>query len=266
MDSTLDRRSFLTVGSLGLAGSALGSPGTAGSLRRADDPPPGFPHQDPALVQAVVGASHSNFDRVKELVDAYPELAKASWDWGFGDWESALGAAAHTGRVQIAEYLLAQGARPNLFSGAMLGHLDVVRSMIEASPGIQGTPGPHGITLLSHARAGGDRSAAVHAYLLEVGGADPQPVSEPMAEDVRTGLFGTYRYGPGADETIDVTDRNGSVFLARTGQAARGLTHHGGLVFHPAGAPSVRIAFGGVPPNEIRLRMGTVEVTAVREG
>ena len=36
--------------------------------------------------------------RVKELVTTHPHLANAWWDWGFGDWESPLGAAAHTGR------------------------------------------------------------------------------------------------------------------------------------------------------------------------
>jgi hypothetical protein len=51
---------------------------------------------------------------------------------------------------------LAHGARPSIFSAAMLGQLAVVRAFTEAAPGVQGTPGPHGITLLAHARAGGD--------------------------------------------------------------------------------------------------------------
>ncbi len=269
MDCRLDRRSFLAVGGVGMLGGRLSGAGSyaGASFPRgpADDPTAAFPRQVPGLVQELVGASHGNFDRVRELVDAYPELAKSSVDWGFGDWESALGAAAHTGRVQIAEYLLAHGARPNLFSAAMLGQLDVVRAMVEASPGVQSTPGPHGITLLAHARAGGDRARAVHDYLLEVGGADPRPVSEPMDDAVRTGLLGAYRYGPGDDELIEVTDRSGTVFLGRTGQTARGLTHHGGLVFHPAGAPSVRIAFrGGNPPATVHITMGVIEAVGRR--
>ena len=39
-------------------------------------------------------------------------LACATLDWGFGDWETALGAASHVGRPEIAEYLIANGAEP----------------------------------------------------------------------------------------------------------------------------------------------------------
>jgi len=44
-----------------------------------------YPSIDDIIVAEVVGASHFNLDRVKELVDARPELARATWDWGFGD-------------------------------------------------------------------------------------------------------------------------------------------------------------------------------------
>ena len=64
--------------------------------------PDEFPRQDPNAVQDIVRFAHFNLDKVKELVSARPALAKASWDWGFGDWESALGAASHVGRRDIA--------------------------------------------------------------------------------------------------------------------------------------------------------------------
>ncbi len=118
-----------------------------------------FPSQDRALVRETVTVSHGNFGRVRELVEASPALAKANWDWGYGDWESALGAASHMGNRDIAKFLIEHGARPNIFSAAMLGQLDVVKSFVASSPGVQRTHGPHGITLLSHAetrrRAGG---------------------------------------------------------------------------------------------------------------
>ena len=56
--------------------------------------------------------AHGNVRRVRELVEDRPSLAKASWDWGFGDWEDALGAASHMGNREIAEYLIGHGARP----------------------------------------------------------------------------------------------------------------------------------------------------------
>ena len=46
-----------------------------------------FPAQHPFLAREMVGVAHGNLARVKELVTAHPALAKASWDWGFGDWE-----------------------------------------------------------------------------------------------------------------------------------------------------------------------------------
>src|SRR5438128_475472 len=57
-------------------------------------------------VEAMVAKAHGDLDAVRELLDSEPSLANAAWDWGGGDWESALGAAAHMGRRDIAEPLL----------------------------------------------------------------------------------------------------------------------------------------------------------------
>ena len=90
-----------------------------------------------------------------------PALAKVSFDWGFGDWETPIDAASHIGNREAAEFLIANGARATIFSAAMLGQLDAVKAFIAASPGIQRTPGPHSITLLGHAMAGGPQAQAV---------------------------------------------------------------------------------------------------------
>lgn len=202
-----------------------------------------FPRQDPALAQEVVGASHSDIKRVRELVERQPALARAAIDWGFGDWESALGAASHTGRREIAEFLLANGARPTLFSAAMLGQLAVVRAFVESSPGIQGTPGPHGIPLLNHARAGGPGATAVVTYLESVGGADVRPPSAPLAPSDRDAVVGRYVYGPSDRERFDVDVRSDQLGLVHPAASRRMLIHTGGLVFFPSGVPTVRIAF-----------------------
>ena len=94
-----------------------------------------MPSQDPAVVREIVGVSHADLKRVRELVERQPALANASVDWGFGDWENALGAASHMGRRDIAELLLANGARPTVFSAAMLGQLDVVKRLRLGEPG-----------------------------------------------------------------------------------------------------------------------------------
>lgn len=118
-----------------------------------------------SLVEEFVGASHGNFSRVKELLEAEPALANAAWDWGGGDFETALGAASHMGNKQIADYLLEHGARLDVFAAAMLGKLDVVKAALEAYPDAINTPGPHGIPLVDHAEAGGEQAKLVVAYL-----------------------------------------------------------------------------------------------------
>lgn len=214
------------------------------------------PHQDPDLVREVVGVSHGNFARVKELVTAQPSLARASWDWGFGDHESAIDAASHVGNRPIAEFLVAHGARPTIFTAAMLGQLAVVRGLIEALPGVQRMRGPHGITLLAHARAGGSGAAAVREYLERLGDADPvytdlpvPPSAEPLLPGEYTGTL------HGATMTFVVArNTRAALTIARAGvMGERNLFHQGALVFNPAGAEAVRIRFEAASGDSVTL-------------
>ena len=117
------------------------------------------------LVQEFVGNAHGDLNRVKELLAQEPGLINATWDWGGGDFETALGGASHMGRRDIAEFLLEHGARLDLFAAAMLGKLDIVKAALAAYPEAIRTPGPHGIPLIAHAQAGGDDAKAVLEYL-----------------------------------------------------------------------------------------------------
>ena len=119
----------------------------------------------PEAVQEFVGKAHGDAERVKEMLAAEPALVNAAWDWGGGDWETALGAAAHVGHREIAEHLLAHGARMDVFAAAMLGKTAVVEAMLADDPGLKGALGPHGIPLMVHAQAGGEASAGVVALL-----------------------------------------------------------------------------------------------------
>lgn len=119
----------------------------------------------PELVQEMVAKAHGDLARVRELLAQEPKLVNAAWDWGGGDWETPLGAAAHTGQRAIAMALLEAGARIDLFAAAMLGKLEVVRATLEAFPEALRVAGPHGIPLIAHAKVGGDEAAAVAAYL-----------------------------------------------------------------------------------------------------
>ena len=213
-----------------------------------------YPSMDDTMVSTIVGASHGNFDKVKELVGKRPELAGASWDWGFGDWETALGAASHVGRRDIAEYLMSNGARPDIFTYAMLGMLKSVQEIIETVPGIQSHNGPHGITLLQHAKnrlmakdiSEGDKANVnkVISYLEGLGNADNKAKSIEMKEDEKKKYLGEYRFGDGDGEVfvVDLHSR-GFLQMARKGSSPRVINKVDENSFSPVGAPSVKIIF-----------------------
>ena len=117
------------------------------------------------LVQEFVAKAHGDFERVKELLAQEPGLINATWDWGGGDFETALGAAAHMGRREMANHLLEHGARLDLFAAAMLGNLDIVKATLNIYPNTINIPGPHNIPLIEHARAGGEEAKAVLEFL-----------------------------------------------------------------------------------------------------
>ena len=119
------------------------------------------PALDPQKVEAFVANAHGDLDVVRALLDEEPALVNATWDWGGGDFETALGAAAHMGRRDIALFLLERGARLDLFAAAMLGEVEIVRAALTAQPSQRDALGPHGIPLVEHARVGGEDAREV---------------------------------------------------------------------------------------------------------
>lgn len=123
------------------------------------------PALESTLVNEFVAKAHGDLNRVTELLTQEPALVNATWDWGGGDFETALGAAAHMGRKDIANFLLEHGARLDIFAAAMLGKLDIVKAALTAYPDALNTPGPHGIPLIVHAEKGGEDAVSVLEYL-----------------------------------------------------------------------------------------------------
>lgn len=261
MPASPTRRTFLNSSVFGLLAVSLPNLQYAHAEKV---PPPrrstpsDIPGEYPALpdgaVSEVVGASHFNLERVRELVEVRPELARASWDWAFGDFETALGAASHVGRRDIAGYLMEKGARPNIFTYAMLGSLEAVRAMIEATPGIQRVYGPHGISLLSHAKAGmrevegipvdTDRQRRLIDYLETLGDADPGWPDAPMSEGEKEKYLGDYKYGPGDSDGFSVRlNMRKMLSLGRMGAFGGGLYYRGNQAFVYNGTPSVTVTF-----------------------
>lgn len=236
----------------------------------------GFPAQPTELVREMVTVAHFDLKRVKELAEVRPSLVKAAWDWGFGDWETPLGAASHMGNRAIAEYLLENGAMPTIFSTAMLGQLDAVKAAVNAGSGVQRIRGPHSISLLAHARMGGEAARPVLEYLQGLEGADSAaPV--PLSEADTAALAGTYTFGVGVTQQIEVNAdlrmyQGGKMYThapqlnwTRKGTMTRPLFHLGGREFWPAGAETVRIRFAeSAEGMEMRATDGELEMRALR--
>lgn len=184
MADPISRRTFTTL----TAGYVLGSAADLPAAETAphphprpteapfdrDYPPPGFnpswkrPQINKLLVQDFVIFAHMDPEMVTKLLDREPGLLNAEMDWGGGDWETALGAASHMGRRDIAALLLERGARIDLFCAAMLGQLDAVRAFLTLQPKLIDAKGPHGFSLHFHAQVGGKEAGPVLDYLQSV--------------------------------------------------------------------------------------------------
>ena len=279
-----NRRRFIQSAAFGIIGittsGSLHALGTNSKKIIEDTDEPLFyryPSMNDKMVSAVVGAAHSDLNKVKELVSNRPEMALAAWDWGFGDWETAIGAASHMGRRDIAELLISYGARPDIFTMAMMGSYKAVQEMVESIPGVQSTPGPHGITLLQHAKnrlrvkdiPAEDQNNVnkVITYLEGLGNADVKPKSMEITEEEQKKYLGEYRFGEGKDE-IFVVDLNMRKLLqiGRKGNFGRVMNKVDDNIFSPGGAPSVKISFKLADNKAVSLTIHEPEplVTAVR--
>jgi hypothetical protein len=119
---------------------------------------------EPTLVRDFVGAGHLKFDKVKQMLAETPNLLYAAWDWGGGDFETAIEAAGHVGNKEIANYLIDKGARANLFVLTMLGKTAIVKPFLEANPAYINARGPHGFSFLHHAEQGEEDSKELLEY------------------------------------------------------------------------------------------------------
>lgn len=126
------------------------------------------PQLNRTMVQDFVIYAHSDLERTKSLLEREPRLANAFMDWGGGDWESALGGASHMGRHDIVRHLLANGARIDIFSAAVMGQLEVVKALLTLEPKLIDARGPHGFNLHFHAQLAEKDAGKIVDYLQSV--------------------------------------------------------------------------------------------------
>jgi len=124
---------------------------------------------DKEFVFEFVKAGHNDLEKVKSMLAQNPNLINCSWDWGNGDFETAIGGASHLGNKEIASCLISQGARINIFTLAMMGELHILQQLINVYPKTLNAKGPHGFTLLHHARAGGSENKELVDFLISKG-------------------------------------------------------------------------------------------------
>ena len=140
-------------------------PGFLSGQTKADINPPKADPLPLEKVKEFVSAGHNNLDKVKSLLIEFPTLLYATWDWGGGDFETGLEGAGHVGNKEIANFLIGQGARTNLFVLTMLGKTQIVKSYLETYPEYLNARGPHGFTFLHHAQRGGEDAKELLDYL-----------------------------------------------------------------------------------------------------
>lgn len=162
MKNTINRSEFLQKTVIGSAGIFL----PTSLLAQQQEKPAPIKIE---IVKEFVTVAHGKMDRLKEMLENDFLLLHVSYDWGGGDFETAIEAAGHMGNKEIAAYLLSKGARYNIYLAAMLGHLDIVKQVLTMSPQLLNSKGPHGFTLLHHAQKGGDGSVSVADYLKSIG-------------------------------------------------------------------------------------------------
>ncbi len=159
----MNRKKFLQNFSVGAGGLLLMPSAIIAQANPKPDPLPA------EKVKEFVGAGHNNLVKVKSLLEEFPGLLYATWDWGGGDFETALEGAGHVGTKDVANFLIAQGARTNLFVLTMLGKTQIVKAYLDTYPEYLNAKGPHGFTLLHHAQRGGDDAKELLDYLQSKG-------------------------------------------------------------------------------------------------
>lgn len=161
--SMMNREDFIKTGALGLVGLAA-TPALGTTLLQ--EPKSVI---DAKRIKEFVVAGHSDLDKVKSMLAEQPSLLNSRYDWGNGDFEEAIEGAGHLGNKEIANYLIEQGSRVNLFVLTMLGKDQIVLPTLEEYPNLITSKGAHGFSLLHHAKVGGSDAQKIFDYLTEKG-------------------------------------------------------------------------------------------------
>jgi len=113
------------------------------------------------LVNEFARLAHSDFDKVKHMLNANPGLVstRATWD------ELAVEAAAHMGLFAMAEWLADKGAPVSTCTAVILGLISRVNEAIAADRQCIFERGAHDLPILAYALYGKEQTAIADALL-----------------------------------------------------------------------------------------------------
>jgi uncharacterized protein len=146
--------------------------------------------------------------RVKSLLDSDPVLASAKNESGI----SAILTSVYSGRPEIRDLLLSQGAKLNLQDAAAVGRLNRVKEIVEENPALAHSYSTDGFPVVALASVFGHFEAA--RYLVQQGadinaaatngtgynaltGAVASGHTELVKWLLESGANANYKYGPG---------------------------------------------------------------------
>ncbi len=119
-------------------------------------------------INPFVSVAHANFEKVKQLLRDEPRLLNTRASWG----ELAIEASAHTGQLEMADWLANQGAPVSTCTAVLLGEEELVKTALAEDPASERERGAHDISILAYAAYAKER-AGIAERLLKAG-ASPQ--------------------------------------------------------------------------------------------
>lgn len=161
------------------------------------------------IVRELVMAAHGDLGKVKELTAVHPELLDSAHEWRPGMTESPLEAAAHTGRREIAEFLLEKGAKPIIVAAAMLADEKAFEELLAENPERIREKGAHNFSLMFHAALGGNLAIAGRIY----DGVAKEGIDSALLASVMAGQHAMAKWLITKGVSLDNTDFRGRTAL-----------------------------------------------------
>lgn len=161
------------------------------------------------LINEFVAASHFDFPKVRQMLAETPALLNENAEW----IETPVQAAAHVGNVDIATFLLDQGAPLDICTAAMLGREADVDAILAEDAEMIRARGAHNTPLLYFAIIGGHLPLAQKLLAAGADINDGEGVNTPLHGAVQDNNIEAARWLLASDANPYALDFNGKTPL-----------------------------------------------------